>query len=66
MNRQEQARQATALYDFLVKMDKLEAEALAEIDAMVRSAKHKAKGITEKLYGPSSGIIEKMLGTKLQ
>jgi hypothetical protein len=64
MNKKEQTRQATALYDFLVKMDRFEAEALAEIDTMVRSAKHKASGITEKLYGPDSGIIERMLGTK--
>lgn len=64
MNKKEHARQATALYDFLVKMDELEANALAEIGRMVSTAKHKASGITEKLYGPDSGIIEKMLGTK--
>jgi len=64
MSREERTRQATALYDFLVKMDGLEAKALVEIDRMVSTAKHKASGITEKLYGPDSGIIERMLGTK--
>ena len=64
MSRKEQARQATALYDFLVKMDRLEEEALAEIATMVSTAKHKASGITEKLYGPDNGIIKRMLGTE--
>jgi hypothetical protein len=40
------------------------AEALAEIAAMVSTAKHKASGIAEKLYGPDSGIIERILGTE--
>jgi hypothetical protein len=64
MRRKEQRRKRKATKDFLAKMDRLEAEALDEIEASVGSAKHKASGITEKLYGPSSNIIERMLGTE--
>lgn len=64
MNKKEQARQAEAESDFLARMDELEFAALAEITTMVRHAKHKVLRIEERLYGPSSGIIEKMLGTK--
>jgi hypothetical protein len=44
MNKQEQARQATALYEFLEKMDKLETEACAEIEVLVNAAKRKING----------------------
>lgn len=64
MTKTEQARREQATADFLVKMDRLEAEALAEIEDSVRTAKHKVLRITERLYGPSSNIIERMLGTE--
>lgn len=64
MRRKEQRRKLKATKDFLAKMNKLEEEALAEIDTMVRSAKHKVLKIEERLWGPSSGIIERMLGTE--
>ena len=66
MRRKEQRRKRKATKDFLAKMDRLEAETLAEIAASVSSAKHKASGITEKLYGPSNNIIERMLGTETE
>lgn len=47
-----QTEQATA--DFLVKMDRLEAEALAEIAALVRDTKRKILRIEERLYGGAS------------
>lgn len=63
MRRKEQRRKRKATKDFLAMMDRLEAEALADIEVSIGLAKHKARGITEKLYGPSSNIIERMIGT---
>lgn len=62
----ETMRQTFATEAFTAKMDRLEAEALAEIAAMVSTAKHKARGITEKLYGPDNDRIKKMFEAVLK
>lgn len=51
MRRKEQRRKRKETKDFLAKMDRIEAETLAEIDTMVRRAKHKVLRIEERLYG---------------
>lgn len=60
MRRKEQRRKLKATKDFLAKMDRLEAEALAEIEVSIGTAKHKAKGIAEALYGPDHDRITKL------
>jgi hypothetical protein len=60
MRRDEGSRKLKAAKAFSKKMNKLEAEALAEIATMVGTAKHKAKGIAEKLYGPDHDRITKL------
>lgn len=64
MRRKEQRRKRKATKDFLARMNELEREALAEIESSVRTAKHKVLRIEERLYGPNSNIIERMLGTE--
>ena len=62
----ETMRQTFATEAFIAKMDKLEAEILAEIEVSIGLAKHKARGIAEKLYGPDHDRIKKLFETKLQ
>lgn len=66
MRKKEQSRKRKATKDFLAKMDKLEAETLTEIETAVGLAKHKARGIAEKLYGPDNDRIKKLFETKSQ